>query len=163
MSVSLIDARSTPQNQAVLRRLFPMYIHDLSPHTGFYTLDARGRWRPELWRDWLVNPHVEPWLIHSSGELAGFAVVAHQPFPYMSPDRRHKLCEFFILAPQRRRSIGHKAAARVFDLHRGPWELTVLPTNTGAHRFWQSALADYTGRRFEELQLPGDIMFRFDA
>jgi len=161
--IELVDARTTPRTRAVLRRLFPLYIHDLSPHTTFYTLDARARWRPELWRDWLSNEHIDPWLIELAGEVIGFSIVGHRPFPYMSPDRNHKLCEFFILAPHRRRRRGHEAAARIFDRHAGLWELTVLPTNIAAHGFWQSALDAYTRGRYEQVQLPGDILMRFES
>jgi predicted acetyltransferase len=161
--MTLTDARATARSRTLLRRLFPLYIHDLSPHTGFYVLDDRGRWRPDLWRDWLANPHVEPWLIDSDGQPAGFAIVAHQPFPYMSPDRRHKLCEFFILSARRRMGLGQEAAGRVFDLHAGPWELTVLRSNSAALGFWRATIGAYTAQRYQEVQLPGDIMFRFDV
>ena len=163
MELTLIDARATPRTRAALRRLFPMYIHDLSPHTTFYALDTRARWMPQLWRDWLANPHIDPWLFEHKGQLAGFAIVAHQPFPHMSPDRHHKLCEFFILAGQRRQGVGAAAAARVFDLYAGGWELTVLPTNLVAIAFWRRAVTGYTRHRFDEVQLPGDILIRFDS
>jgi predicted acetyltransferase len=163
MTVTLTDARATPRTRAVLRRLFPLYIHDLSPHTTFYRLDHRARWHPELWRDWLVNPHIDPWLLEVGGEVLGFAIVAHQPFPYMSPDRRHKLCEYFVLASHRRQGIGRQAALRVFNQHAGSWELTILPSNLPAIRFWRSVINGYTGSRYEEFQLPGDIVVRFDS
>jgi predicted acetyltransferase len=161
--MELKDARESGRTRALLRRLFPLYIHDLSPYTTFYTMDARGRWRPELWKEWLSNPYLEAWLIEDRGELVGFAIVGHRPFPYMSPDRQHKLCEFFVLSAHRRRGVGRDAAARVFDLHQGLWELTVLPRNEGAHGFWKSVVDGYTGRRFEEVQLPGEVFFRFAA
>lgn len=161
MQVSLADARATPRGRAALRRLFPLYVHDLSPHTGFYRMDERGRWRPDLFRDWLRVPTIDPYLIHAGGSLAGFAVVGHKPFPHMSPDRNHKLCEFFVLGSYRRAGIGRAAAALVFDRHPGTWELTVLPTNTGAVAFWRSMLGRYTGGRQEEVQVPGDTIVRF--
>jgi predicted acetyltransferase len=161
MRAELCDARTSALSRAFLRRLFPLYIHDLSPHTSFYSLDARGRWRPELWREWLSNPYLDPWLIRAGGEVVGFAITAHRPFPYMSPDRQHKLCEFFILAGHRRRGFGQTAAGLVIDRHAGSWELTILPTNAGAHRFWKSMLA--ARGPYEELQLPGDIVMRFES
>ena len=163
MRVELCDARASPRSRTMLRRLFPLYIHDLSPHTTFYSLDDRGRWRPELWREWLSNPYMDPWLIRRDGETVGFAIVGHRPFPYMSPDRHHKLCEFFILVGRRRGGLGRLAAALVFDGSPGDWELTVLPSNTVAHRFWKSMLDGYTRGRHEEVQLPGDIMMRFES
>lgn len=161
MAVSLIDARSSRRNRVLLCRMFPLYAHELSNYTPFFTIDERGRWNPELSRDWLVNPHVEPYLIHSDGMPAGFAIVGRHPFQYMSQDRDFKLCEFFILASHRRRGVGQAAAGQVFDRHRGRWELTILPDNQRAQIFWRSVLGPYTRGRLEEFQVPGDIVMRF--
>lgn len=157
MKVELKDARETGRSRSVLRRLFPMYVHDLSPHTGYYKLDERGRWRPELWRDWLSFETLEPWLFQVAGEVVGFSIVGKQPFPYMSVDRDFKVCEFFILAGWRRRGVGGVAARRVLGLHSGRWELTVLPGNVGALGFWKRVL----GRDVEEIMTPGEVVFRF--
>ncbi len=141
--------------------MFQLYAHELSQFTPFFTIDDRGRWNPPLSRDWLVNPHVEPHIIHSDGAPAGFAIVGRRPFQYMSHDRDFKLCEFFILASHRRRGIGQAAARQVFDRHHGMWELTILPDNERAQVFWRSVLGPYTRGRLEEFQVPGDIVMRF--
>jgi predicted acetyltransferase len=163
MDVSLVDARATYRGRAALRRLFPLYIHDLSPHTTFFKLDDRGRWHPDLWRDWLRNPNVNCYLLTLAQKLVGFAIVGHRPFAHMSQDREHKVCEFFVLGAMRRGGLGRAAAVQVFDRHPGQWELTVLPTNRNAIAFWRSVLAAYTKGRCEEVQVPGDIIMRFES
>ncbi len=160
MKVTLRDSRESARTRSVLRRLFPMYIHDLSPYTSFYRMDERGRWRPELWRDWLSFDTVEPWLFEHAGEVIGFAVVGRQPFPYMSGDRDFKVCEFFVLSSWRRRGVGSVAAREVLGLHRGRWELTVLPGNVGALGFWKRVVGGIRG--VEELMMPGEVVFRFE-
>lgn len=158
MNVELRDARGTMRDRAALRRLFAMYVHDLSRYTDFYTMDARGRWRPELWKDWLALEELSPWLFEVRGELVGFAVVGRQPFSFMSHDRDFKVCEFFVLSGWRRRRIGLTAARAVLGLHRGRWELTVLPGNLGALAFWKRVL----GSGAEEIMTPGEVVFRFE-
>lgn len=142
----------------MVRRLFAMYVHELSRYTRFYTLDARGRWLPELWRDWLGMEALEPWVFEVGGEVAGFGVVGRQPFEFMSRDRDFKVCEFFILAGWRRRGVGMGAARGLLELHRGGWELTVLPGNLGALAFWKRVL----GTGAEEIITPGEVVFRFE-
>lgn len=161
MAVSLIDPRGSRRNTVLLCRMFPLYAHELSQYTTFFTIDDRGRWNPPLSRDWMVNSHVEPYLILSDGAPAGFAIVGRQPFRYMSRDRDFKLCEFFILASERRRGVGRAAACEVFDRHRGSWELTILPANERGQFFWRSVLDPYTQGKLEEFQIPGDIVMRF--
>ena len=158
MFVKLRDARATSRGRAVLRRLFAMYVHDLSRYTGFYALDERGRWRPELWRDWLSLDSLEPQLFEVGGEVSGFAVVGRQPFPFMSRDRDFKVCEFFVLGGWRRQGVGRAAAEAVLGMHRGGWELTVLPGNLGAQVFWKRVL----GSGVEEIMTPGEVVFRFE-
>jgi predicted acetyltransferase len=163
MNVTLADARATPRGRAALRRLFPLYVHDLSPHTAFYRMDERGRWRPDLFREWVSLPTIDAYLIYADRGLAGFAIVGHRPFPHMSRDRDHKLCEFFVLAAHRRSGVGLAAASAVFDRHPGSWELTILPTNTVAIAFWRAMLARYASGRQEEVQLPNDTIVWFES
>ncbi len=161
MAVSLIDARTARWHRVLLCRLFPLYAHELSHFTPFFTIDERGHWNPELSRDWLVNPLVTPLLIYNDDAPVGFAIIGRKPFQYMSQDRDFKLCEFFILASERRKSIGRAAACEIFDRFRGTWELTILPLNERAHAFWRSVLVPYTKGNLEEFQVPGDIVMRF--
>ncbi len=161
--LSLLDAREHSRSRTLLRRLCPLYLHDLSQFTDFYRLDSRARWTPNFCEDWLTNPLIDPFLLKASADVVGFAIVSHAPFRHMSTDRDHKLLEFFIAAPSRRAGFGRAAASLVFDRFPGSWELSIIPANSGATSFWNSILAAYTSMNFETLDLTGDISMRFHS
>ena len=152
-------------DRVTIRNLYPLYLHDLSPHTEFYDIDDRGIFYPDYLPDWLDvrSPMVHPMMIRAGGRPAGFAFVGQAPFPHMTPDRSFRMSEFFILARHRRRGVGRRAAHALFDAFRGTWEVTELPTNTRAIRFWRSVIWEYTGGVFQDTFEHGDVVQVFET
>jgi len=157
-------AEATAAERALIRNLYPLYLHDLSAFTEFYDIDERGVWFPDYLRDWLdtKSPLVHAMLIRADGRPAGFAFVGQAPFPHMTPGRDFRISEFFVLARYRRRDVGQRAAHAIFDIFRGVWEVSELPANVGAVRFWRSVIGDYTGGLFEDTIEGGDVVQVFD-
>jgi len=157
-------AEATSEGRDLIRNIYPLYLHDLSPFTEFYELDERGVFFPDYLPGWLdvQSPLVHPLLIRADGRPAGFAFVGEAPFPHMTPGRDYRLSEFFVLARYRRREVGKRAAHAIFDQFRGVWEVTELPANVGAVRFWRSVIGDYTGGVFEDTIEKGDVVQVFD-
>ncbi|APR80503.1 Hypothetical protein A7982_05850 [Minicystis rosea] len=154
---------ATAADRALIKNLYPLYLHDLSAFTEFYELDEQGVWFPDYLPTYLdVKPLVHPMVIREGGRPAGFAFVGEAPFPHMTPGRDFRMCEFFILARHRRRGVGQRAAHAIFDTFRGVWEVTELPANKGAVRFWRSVIGDYTGGLFEDTIEKGDVVQVFD-
>ena len=155
---------ATAAERALIRNIYPLYLHDLSPFTDFYELDERGVFVPDYLPDWLdrQSPLVHPLLIRADGRPAGFAFVGQAPFPHMTAGRDYRVSEFFVLARYRRREVGQRAAHAIFDMFRGVWEVTELPANVPAVRFWRSVIGDYTGGLFEDSIEKGDIVQVFD-
>ena len=157
-------AEATAADRALIRNIYPLYLHDLSPFTEFYELDERGVFFPDYLPDWLdtASPLVHPLLIRADGRPAGFAFVGEAPFAHMTAGRDFRMSEFFILARYRRRNVGQRAAHAIFDRFRGVWEVTELPANAPAVRFWRSVIGDYTGGLFEDTIVKGEIIQVFD-
>ena len=108
-AVELVRA-TTPAELAALRRLYALYLHDLSEFTSHYELDEEARWQPDYLEDMLTWPECHCLLILAGGKPAGFALVSVQPFPHMPRDADARLAEFFVAQPYRRRGIGRAAA-----------------------------------------------------
>jgi predicted acetyltransferase len=142
-----------------LRRLYPLYLHDLSRWSDHYRLDEDGRWQPSYVDDFLGRPDCVAYLLREGGAAAGFAWVGGGGFPYKRPDRDWRLAEFFVAEPFRRRGGGRIAASRVLDAHRGSWQLEVVDGNDAALAFWRDVL----GRRGPYAEEPGegDTVFLF--
>jgi predicted acetyltransferase len=143
-----------------LRRLYPLYLHDLSEFTEHYRLDEEGRWQPSYIDDWLGREGTHSLLVRQDRAAVGFALVGQPPFPYMPSDVDHRLAEFFVARPYRRAGVGRAAAEVVLAAFRGRWQLEVVPRNSAALAFWRRVLA---GRDVEERVQLGDIAFRFST
>ena len=122
---------------AALRRLYALYLHDLSAFTSHYELDDEARWRPDYLEEMLPRPECHCLLIRAGGRPAGFALVTAKPFPHMARDADYRMAEFFVAQPYRRRGIGRAAALEALARFRGRWTVEELaatrqPWSSGA-------------------------------
>ncbi len=85
VDVQLVRA-STDAELAALRRLYVLYLHDISAYSSHYELDAEARWQPDYLEDMLPRPECHCLLIRAGGKSAGFALVTVKPFPHMAAD-----------------------------------------------------------------------------
>ncbi|HST16823.1 MAG TPA: GNAT family N-acetyltransferase [Gaiellaceae bacterium] len=150
---------SSERDREALRRIYPLYLHDLSQWSSHYRLDEDGRWQPSYVEDFLGREQCAAFLIREDGAAAGFAWVGGGDFPRKRPDRDWRLAEFFVAAPFRRRGIGRAAAAGVLDSFSGSWQLEVIDGNEPALRFWREVLA--ARGTYEEEPGDGDLVFTF--
>ena len=146
---------------AALRRLYPLYLHDLSAYTEHYTLDADANWQPSYLEDWLTRPTSHSLLIRVEGHPAGFALVAEQPFPHMPQDVDFHLAEFFVARPYRRRGVGRTAGLATLRAFTGSWNLSVIDRNLPALAFWRAVAGELTGGSTTEVVGVGDLSLRF--
>jgi predicted acetyltransferase len=81
-----------------VRRLYALYLHDLSAFTDFYDVDEWGRWQPDYLPDWLRGSQDQrAMLVRVDERPAGLAFVAVAPFPHMTRAADFELSEFFLL------------------------------------------------------------------
>ncbi len=147
------------RDREAIRRLYPLYLHDLSEWSTHYRLDADGRWQPSYVDDFLDRSESTAFLIREGAAAAGFAWVGGGDFPRKRPDRDWRLAEFFVAMPFRRRGIGLAAAARVLGAFSGTWQLEVIDGNEPALRFWRRLLS--ARGPFAEETGDGDTVFLF--
>ena len=63
----------------------------------------------------------------------------------------HDLAEFFVVRRYRRQGVGTRAAAAIFGLRRGRWEVRERTGNAAARAFWRKAIGAYTNGEFDEI------------
>ena len=146
---------------AALRRLYALYLHDLSAYTSHYELDEEGRWRPDYLEDMLPRPECHCLLILADDRPAGFALVTAKPFPHMAAGADFRMAEFFVAQPYRRRGIGRAAALAALARFHGKWTVEELVANEAAVAFWRLVIAEATDGAYDELELPGEVVQRF--
>ncbi len=71
------------------------------------------------------------------------------------------MAEFFIARPWRRRGIGAQAVRLILDRFEGAWLITEHLRNEAAVRFWRRVVSAYTGGRYHERIVNGEVQQRF--
>jgi predicted acetyltransferase len=95
------------------------------------------------------KPDWHAFVVKVDGKLAGFALV--RQCSYLSGDTdTTDMAEFFIMRQYRRRRVGERVAARLFDMFPGRWEVREEAKNLAAQRFWRTIIDRYARGRYEE-------------
>lgn len=124
------------QGRGELEDLLDLYMRELGPLFGLQP-DADGRFRyASLANFWsLPGHHV---LVLAGGR--GFALV-RQGSRLRVTSNCWDLAEFFVLPEWRGQGLAQQAAAELWALFPGDWEVRVLIANLPALRFWTRCLA----------------------
>ncbi|CAK9889964.1 MULTISPECIES: GNAT family N-acetyltransferase [Pseudomonas] len=113
-------------------------------------LDVEGDY-PYLSLYW-QEPGRFAYLLLVENEIAGFALVRQ-----LQESTAHELAEFYVASAYRLAGVGHAAAQALFDLHRGPWELSVLADNLAGLGFWPKVLP--AGAHAETIDTPEGVRY----
>lgn len=101
-----------------------------------------------------------PYLIRVDNKIAGFALICPHCDYRKEADARC-IGEFFIMLKYRRKGIGSKVAAQLFDKHRGLWEVCYWKNNLPAGKFWKSVVEKYTKNNYQICESEGNIHIGF--
>jgi predicted acetyltransferase len=182
LQVSLVDAWSLPAARDFVVNTWPMYIHDISAYgSGFYRLDASGRWLPDIVGDWVAcstpvqnlraplsstdpaHPFQRAHVIMANDVSVGFACVGLQPFRHMPPEADVVLAEFFLIHASRGQGVGREAAKILVNRYPGRWHLSAIHDNLRAIRFWRKTLPLLGVQDLQEQAVDRDVNFEFVA
>ncbi len=160
-AVRLVSARAAPHD-TVLKRLNPLYLHELSAFTDYYRIDREARWQPDHLPDWLTFDLQHPFVVYCGDLPVGLSLVAEAPFEHMAHGGDYQLFEFFVIASHRRRGIGRAAALATFArFPPGEWVVTEVPRNTAAQSFWRGVIGELTNGDYTEEVTESDVLQRF--
>jgi predicted acetyltransferase len=157
MNFNLLQA--TSDHKTVIRHLLQFYIYDFSEYTG-HDVDDNGLFAayPGLETYW-EEENKFPYLIEKNDKYIGFVLVKSVRIE----DRCYfSVAEFFILKKYRHQGAGKAIATAIFNLHRGPWEVYQMDSNTPAQLFWNRVIAEYTKGQFTERSENGRRIQNFE-
>jgi predicted acetyltransferase len=166
MTVSIRDAKHSPQDRDWVRSVYREYLEDLSMlNTGIFpVLGQFGEREPDLLARWFADDRSHPLVILQSDRPVGFALVVRPPeraatttVPAGRGRIEFRLSEFFIQLPYRKRGVGREAAQLIFNRFAGQWEVTEYVRNSGAVAFWRRIIGAYTGGRYTERAADGEV------
>jgi predicted acetyltransferase len=140
-----------PEFRAWLQRAMLDYFDELAKYDpDYYNLLSRLDQSPDLLVR-LYNRRCLTTYVTAAGlQPAGFAVVAHAPDPRVSPEADYRMGEFYIGPGFRRQGLGRQAAKALFRLLPGRWEVTQIPVNDPAIKFWLRVIGEITGGEFQD-------------
>ncbi len=146
MDIKLIKASA--EHQHVISNLMQFYIYDFSKFTGS-DVGPNGLFDdyPNLEEYWKEENHRFAYVINQGGTFIGFVLVR---IISTAEKNYFSIAEFLIMQKYRLRGIGRIVAEKVFNLHRGEWEIYQMDANKPAREFWRKIIWEYTGGLFSE-------------
>ncbi|WP_084527629.1 GNAT family N-acetyltransferase [Kaistia soli] len=100
-----------------------------------------------------------PYLLQQDRDICGFALINAWSPSGKGTDLA--MAEFYIAPHARRSGIGRDAAAKIFLMHSGQWELGIISRNEPAQRFWPKMIAEVGARDVERIDADGETIYRF--
>ncbi len=143
---------ATLAEKPILRQLLELYEYDMSEFEG-RDVGPHGLYGYRYLDNYWTEPDRHPYLILVQEQIAGFALVNRHG---VSGEDRWAVAEFFVLKKYRGQGVGEYAATHIFDLWRGPWEVTQLAAHPASHTFWRKVIGKYMGGQYEERQTDGE-------
>lgn len=160
-----IEVKLTAEHESyIIKNMYPLYLHDLSGHYGLVAGHMPNRHgifedsdeyktlqdqydMQNIW--WEKQEHLYPFLITVDCMPAGFALIASPPYSAEGID--YFVHEFFVLQPFRGTGVAQYAAAYLFNLLKGRWQLFTNPSpkNIVGQKFWKRMVSEYSHGNFE--------------
>lgn len=160
MPVSIRDAQHSAADRAWIRSQYGEYLEDLSRlsmNTGVFPAAGEfGEREPELMARWFADDSSHPLVVLKDDRPIGFALVSRPP-RNQRETVDFRMAEFFITPKSRRLGVGRDAARLIFNRFAGAWEVTEFLYNRPAVAFWRAVVAEFTGGRFKESTVHGEV------
>lgn len=166
MTAGVMLRAITPDDGALVDRLWQLYVHDLSQSRGSMP-NAEGLFKHGHLAWYRSEPHNwSGYIVMYDGAPAGFAFVSE----VWDGDKR-TIGDFFVVRGVRRRGVGYDVARQLIASRPGRWEIAFQAENSGAPEFWRRVVTSFVGDAWtEELRpvpdkpdIPPDHWLVFDV
>ncbi len=169
-TVSIIEA--TMDDYPCIQNMARFYLYDLSRECGSISSDwaipENGLYESFDFKNYFEEPSRKAYLVKVYDEIAGFVLLNQAT---EEPSNNWNMGEFFIIAKFQGRGIGVLVAHKIWNIYPGKWEVSVIPSNKSALKFWEKAISEYTCGTFNQQikevsydeHCPRRIIFEFDT
>lgn len=168
--VSIIQA--TMDDYPYIQNMARFYVYDLSRECGSISSDwampEDGLYESFDFKNYFEEPSRKTFLVKVYDEIAGFVLLNQET---ENPANNWNMAEFFIIAKFQGQGIGSIVAKKIWNLHPGKWEVSVIPQNKLALDFWEREISKFTCGAFNQQikevaydeHCPRRIIFEFDT
>ncbi len=134
------------EQKSVLVQLMELYMYDFSLYSD-EDINEYGYFGYSHIDDYWNDEGRFPYLIRVDEKIAGFILV-RSCCEYNVLLNPHNIAEFFIMHKYRRLGVGKLSAMKVFDMHKGGWEISQWSNNLPAQKFWKAVINEYTNGHY---------------
>lgn len=142
---------ATLKDYPTVQNMARFYVYDISRYCGFISDDwacpTDGLYESYDFKSYFEDPTQRAFLIKIGEELAGFVLLNQIG---RLPNTQWNMGQFFILAKFQNKGIGNQVTRRVWEIHSGEWEVSVIPENKAALAFWRKTVSTFTAGKYTE-------------
>ena len=169
-TVSIIQA--TMDDYPCIQNMARFYVYDLSRECGSISSDwaipEDGLYESFDFKNYFIDPSRKAFLVKVYDEIAGFVLLNQVT---ENSTTNWNMGEFFIVAKFQGGGIATRIAQEIWNMHPGTWEVSVIPNNESALKFWEKAISEFTcgafNKQIKEVtydeHCPRRIIFEFDT
>lgn len=170
-NIKIIPA--TINDYPIIQNIARFYVYDISRYCGFiskeWALPEDGLYECFDLKKYFIDSDKKAYLVRlEDGELVGFVLLDKQS---TSGYIDWNMGEFFVLAKFQGKCIASEIAKKIWDMYPGKWEVSVIPENTPALKFWRKNICHLTNNNYlEEIKIvdydkdqPQRIIFEFST
>lgn len=169
-TISILEA--TMDDYPRIQNMARFYVYDLSRECGAISSDwaipEDGLYESFDFKNYFIDPSRKTYLVRIYDEIAGFVLLNQAT---ENSENTWNMGEFFIIAKFQCQGIAHQVAQKIWNMHPGKWEVSVIPENKSALKFWDTAIGEFTcgsfNKQIKEVtydeHCPRRIIFEFDT
>jgi predicted acetyltransferase len=130
----------------ILRNLLEKYEYEVSQYNQRDVNDL-GLFGYDYLDNYWLEENRFPYFIKVDKKLAGFIMVNN--YRELNVETEYSIGEYFIVYKYRKIGIGKYVINYIFNKYKGKWQLTYLPENEIAKKFWNKIVNEYTNGKYE--------------
>ena len=146
MKVDLVKVEE--KDRDILYRLLEYSLYDGSQYID-NDIDENAVFPYTYFDNYFKDNDREAYFIKCNDTLVGFTMLNKHLKVLEKGDNNYSVAEFLIMPRARRHHIGKIAAYKVFDLHKGNYEVQPMDNNPIAKSFWDNVINSYTEGNYE--------------
>ena len=146
MKVDLVKVEK--KDHDILYRLLEYSLYDGSQYID-NDIDENGVFPYTYFENYFKDTDREAYFIKCDDTLVGFTMLNKHLKVLDKKENNYSVAEFLIMPRARRQHIGKLAAYKVFDLHKGYYEVQPMDNNPIAKSFWDNVINSYTEGNYE--------------
>lgn len=135
----------------LIQNMARFYVYDLSRDCGHaskdWALPKDGLYESFDFKDYFENASKKAYLVTVCDEIAGFVLLNQET---KNKPNTWNMGEFFVIARFQGRGVASYVADKIWRMHPGKWEVSVIPDNRKALSFLKKSIEGFTAGVFRQ-------------